>query len=60
KNEPAGELPVAFVVIANGFKVSKEELKLFVVFYKKIHKVYFVDSISKSPAGKILRKHLRS
>ncbi|XP_024516211.1 4-coumarate--CoA ligase [Selaginella moellendorffii] len=64
KDETAGELPVAFVVIANGFQVSEVELKLFVsqqvVFYKKIHKVYFVDSIPKSPAGKILRKDLRS
>lgn len=31
-----------------------------VVFYKKLHSVYFVDTIPKSPSGKILRKDLRN
>lgn len=31
-----------------------------VVFYKRIHKVFFTDSIPKSPSGKILRKDLRA
>lgn len=31
-----------------------------VVFYKKLHSVYFVDAIPKSPSGKILRKDLRN
>jgi len=31
-----------------------------VVFYKRLHKVYFVHAIPKSPAGKILRKDLRA
>jgi len=31
-----------------------------VVFYKKIHKVFFTDSIPKNPSGKILRKDLRA
>lgn len=31
-----------------------------VVFYKKLHKVYFVHAIPKSPSGKILRKDLRA
>lgn len=30
------------------------------VFYKKLHNVYFVDSIPKNPSGKILRKDLRN
>ena len=31
-----------------------------VVFYKRLHEVIFVESIPKSPSGKILRKELRS
>ena len=31
-----------------------------VVFYKRLHKVYFIDEIPKSPSGKILRKELRA
>jgi 4-coumarate--CoA ligase len=31
-----------------------------VVFYKRICKVYFVDTIPKSPTGKILRRELRT
>lgn len=31
-----------------------------VVFYKRLHKVYFVPAIPKSPTGKILRKELRA
>lgn len=30
-----------------------------VVFYKRIGKVFFQDSIPKAPSGKILRKDLR-
>ncbi|EYU19738.1 hypothetical protein MIMGU_mgv1a017692mg, partial [Erythranthe guttata] len=64
KDEAAGELPVAFVVPSNGFELTEETVKEFVskqvVFYKRLHKVYFVHAISKSPAGKILRKDLRA
>lgn len=31
-----------------------------VVFYKRINKVFFTDSIPKAPSGKILRKDLRA
>jgi 4-coumarate--CoA ligase len=31
-----------------------------VVFYKRINKVFFTDSIPKNPSGKILRKDLRA
>jgi len=62
KHEEAGEVPVAFVVKKS--EISEQEIKDFVskqvVFYKKIHRVYFVDAIPKSPSGKILRKDLRS
>ncbi|XP_015933791.1 4-coumarate--CoA ligase CCL1-like isoform X1 [Arachis duranensis] len=64
KDEAAGEVPVAFVVRSNASKISEDEIKLYiskqVVFYKRINKVFFVDSIPKAPSGKILRKHLRA
>eukprot|EP01018_Ginkgo_biloba_P029751 Gb_40573 [translate_table: standard] len=64
KNEAAGQVPVAFVVKCNGTEISEEEIKTFVakqvVFYKKLHRVYSVRSIPKSPSGKILRQHLRA
>ncbi|KAL7108092.1 hypothetical protein ACP275_06G093500 [Erythranthe tilingii] len=64
KDEAAGEVPVAFVVPSNGFELTEEMVKEFVskqvVFYKRLHKVYFVHAIPKSPAGKILRKDLRA
>ncbi|KAK7308882.1 hypothetical protein RJT34_05193 [Clitoria ternatea] len=64
KDVVAGELPVAFVVRSNGFDLTEEAVKEFiskqVVFYKRLHKVYFVHAIPKSPSGKILRKDLRA
>ncbi|EPS66025.1 hypothetical protein M569_08750, partial [Genlisea aurea] len=65
KDEAAGEVPVAFVVRSSGLEeLSEEAVKEFVskqvVFYKRLHKVYFVHAIPKSPSGKILRKDLRA
>lgn len=40
--------------------LSDSGIWLQVVFYKKLHSVYFVDAIPKSPSGKILRKDLRN
>nr|ACI23348.1 4-coumarate CoA ligase 1 [Leucaena leucocephala] len=64
KDEAAGELPVAFVVRSNGFKISEDDIKLFisqqVVYYKRIHKVIFTDTIPKAVSGKILRKDLKA
>jgi 4-coumarate--CoA ligase len=64
KDEAAGELPVAFVMRSNGSKISEDDIKQYiskqVVFYKRINKVFFTDSIPKAPSGKILRKELRA
>ncbi|KAF8783826.1 hypothetical protein HU200_000266 [Digitaria exilis] len=64
KDDLAGEIPVAFIVRTEGSQVTEDEIKQFVakevVFYKKIHKVFFTDSIPKNPSGKILRKDLRA
>ncbi|KAL6977722.1 4-coumarate--CoA ligase 1 [Sarracenia purpurea var. burkii] len=64
KDEAAGEVPVAFVVRANGSKITEDEIKQYiskqVVFYKRINRVFFVDTIPKAPSGKILRKDLRA
>lgn len=64
KDEAAGEFPVAFVVRAKDADLTEEAVKEFiakqVVFYKRLHKIYFVHSIPKSPSGKILRKDLRA
>ncbi|MCO5608131.1 hypothetical protein L7F22_062337 [Adiantum nelumboides] len=63
KDEAAGEVPVAFVVKAQNLDISVASIREFVakqvVFYKKLHEVYFVDAIPKSPSGKILRKELK-
>ncbi|KAK7265279.1 hypothetical protein RJT34_32897 [Clitoria ternatea] len=62
KDESAGEVPVAFVVRSNGSKITEDEIKQYisqqVVFYKRISRVFFTDSIPKAASGKILRKEL--
>ncbi|KAK7388497.1 hypothetical protein VNO78_23313 [Psophocarpus tetragonolobus] len=62
KDEAAGEIPVAFVVRSNGSEITEDEIKQYiskqVVFYKRIGRVFFTDSIPKAPSGKILRKVL--
>ncbi|KMT16702.1 hypothetical protein BVRB_3g049860 [Beta vulgaris subsp. vulgaris] len=65
KDEAAGEVPIAFVVRStNGVDLTEESVKQYiakqVVFYKKLHKVYFIHAIPKSASGKILRKELRA
>lgn len=64
KDEAAGEVPVAFVVRAADADIAEDAIKDFiskqVVFYKRLHKVYFTPSIPKSASGKILRRELRA
>ncbi|KAH6829238.1 4-coumarate:CoA ligase 2 [Perilla frutescens var. hirtella] len=64
QDEQAGEVPVAYVVRSNGSTITDDEIKQFVskqvIFYKRVHRVFFIDAIPKSPSGKILRKDLRA
>ncbi|XP_073015380.1 4-coumarate--CoA ligase 2-like [Primulina eburnea] len=64
QDEQAGEVPVAFVVRSSGSTVTEEKIKKYVsdqvVFYKRLNRVFFIDSIPVSPSGKILRKELRA
>jgi 4-coumarate--CoA ligase len=59
----AGERPKAFVVVQPDVDCTADELRAFVAehvaTYKRIHDVAFVDTIPKSPSGKILRRLLR-
>ncbi|XP_057967590.1 4-coumarate:CoA ligase 1-like [Malania oleifera] len=64
KDEAAGEVPVAFVVRSKNSEITEDEIKQYVskqvVFYKRINRVVFVETIPKGPSGKILRKDLRA
>ncbi|TQE09230.1 hypothetical protein C1H46_005165 [Malus baccata] len=62
-DEEAGEIPAASVVIAAGTKESEEEIINYVASnvaqYKKVRVVHFVDTIPKSPSGKIMRRLIK-
>jgi len=65
-NPDAGEIPVAFIALRDGFVDSRkleEELCGFVAdrltHYKQPREVHFLDSIPKTASGKILRRELR-
>jgi acyl-CoA synthetase (AMP-forming)/AMP-acid ligase II len=59
-----GEDVVAFVVVKDGGRVSAEEIAAFcetrLARFKCPKQIRFVDSLPKSPIGKILRKELRT
>ncbi|MFZ0143364.1 MAG: AMP-binding protein [Candidatus Sulfotelmatobacter sp.] len=62
----AGEIPVAFVALREGFtncKMMEDELCAFVADrltnYKQPRKVHFVEAVPKTASGKILRRELR-
>jgi acyl-coenzyme A synthetase/AMP-(fatty) acid ligase len=64
--EDAGEVPVAFVALRDGFVESgklQEELRSFVAdrltHYKQPREVHFLDAVPKTASGKILRRELR-
>jgi acyl-CoA synthetase (AMP-forming)/AMP-acid ligase II len=57
----AGEVPIAFVVVRGTDRVDDlaEFVASRVAWYKRVRRVEIVDSIPKSPSGKILRRVLR-
>jgi acyl-CoA synthetase (AMP-forming)/AMP-acid ligase II len=64
--DAAGEIPVAFVALRDGFATGKkleDELCAFVAdrltHYKQPRQVHFVDAVPKTASGKILRRELR-
>ncbi|VFQ93730.1 unnamed protein product [Cuscuta campestris] len=61
-DEEAGEIPMAYVVRIPGSNISEAQIMDIigkqVAPYKKIRRVSFINSIPKSPAGKILRREL--
>ena len=66
KDDAAGEIPVAFVVLrdsASACQKMREELCGFVAdrltHYKQPREVRFIDAIPKTPSGKVLRRELR-
>lgn len=65
-NTDAGEIPVAFVALRDGFVDShklQEELCSFVAdrltHFKQPREVHFVDVVPKTASGKVLRRELR-
>ena len=63
----AGEIPVAFIALRDGFVESRklqEELCSFVADrltgYKQPREVHFVDAVPKTASGKILRRELKA
>ena len=62
-DERAGEVPVAAVQLEPGADVGPEELQRLVgealAAYKRLHRVVIVDSIPRTPSGKVLRRTLR-
>ena len=62
----AGEIPVAFIALREGFVTNRkmqEELSAFVAdrltHYKQPREVHFVEVVPKTASGKILRRELR-
>lgn len=64
QNSMVGEIPVAYIVLKEGCRLSGAEIVQFceerLAPYKRIREVQFVKEIPKTPVGKVLRRLLRS
>lgn len=62
-DEEAGEIPAACVVKNKEAKENEEDIIKYVAsnvaHYKKVRVVQFVESIPKSPSGKIMRRLIK-
>ena len=62
-DERLGEIPMAFVILRKGLRVTEEELinltREKLAKYKALRKVQFVENIPKNPIGKVLKKALK-
>jgi 4-coumarate--CoA ligase len=62
-DDEAGEIPAAGVVLKDGKQATAEDIQAFVAehvaSYKQLRRITFVDTVPKSPSGKILRRLLR-
>ncbi|XP_021745127.1 4-coumarate--CoA ligase-like 1 [Chenopodium quinoa] len=62
-DEDAGEVPAACVVINRNAKESEEDIMKYVASnvasYKRVRSVHFMETIPKSPSGKIMRRILK-
>jgi long-chain acyl-CoA synthetase len=62
RDSRAGQVPVAFVVPAQGARLDPGEVMTFVaeqvVPYKKVRAIHLIDQLPTSPAGKILKVEL--
>ncbi|XP_020090286.1 4-coumarate--CoA ligase-like 9 [Ananas comosus] len=62
-DEEAGEVPAACVVMRAEAKETEQEIMKFVASnvasYKRVRVLHFIQSIPKSPSGKIMRRLLR-
>ncbi|MCD6297070.1 MAG: acyl--CoA ligase [Deltaproteobacteria bacterium] len=64
KDDVAGEIPVAFVSLKEGAKVTADDIMKFVnekvAAYKKVRDVKFVDKIPVNANGKVMRRKLET
>ncbi|KAK6144723.1 hypothetical protein DH2020_021543 [Rehmannia glutinosa] len=62
EDEAVGQIPIAYVVRADGAELTEDQIIQFVANqvapYKKIRKVSFISAVPRSAAGKILRRDL--
>ncbi|XP_077222729.1 acyl-CoA synthetase 5 [Tasmannia lanceolata] len=62
-DEEAGQIPVACVVMNPNAKETEEDIMNYVASnvatYKRVRVLHFVDTIHKSPSGKIMRRLIR-